>query len=30
MTVAEMLDRMSSLELTYWKALYKIKNSERK
>lgn len=28
MTVEEMLDRMSSFELTCWKALWKLRNTE--
>lgn len=30
MTVAEMLDRMSSQELTEWAALYEVRNDERR
>jgi hypothetical protein len=30
MTVTEMLDRISSLELTYWRALFRIRSDEFK
>lgn len=30
MTVEEMLSRISSFELTYWKALFRIRNDEIK
>lgn len=28
MTVEEMLSRMSSLEMTYWRALFKLRHQE--